>query len=217
MSDGQASVALPPFSIAVTSIIVNSAPTITGTPISSVEAGSAYSFVPTGNDADGDALTFSISGQPVWAGFDPVNGALTGIPAIADVGNYPNIVISVSDSQASASLAAISIEVLSVAANNPPTISGVPSTEVTVDSGLDRAGARRLLPEDLVRELELGPGLVRELVGERLVEEVISDLLDEPRVSFIHARNCQYGCYLFRIDRAPGKGTDELRVRAQTD
>ena len=40
-----------------------------------------------------------------------------------------------------------------------------------------------------------------EVVGERVVADVISNLLDNERVSFIHARNSSYGCYMFQIDR----------------
>ena len=70
-----------------------------------------YSFTPSSSDADGDTLTFSISGQPSWASFDPLTGGLSGTPGAADVGVYSNIVISVSDGQASDSLPVFSISV----------------------------------------------------------------------------------------------------------
>lgn len=41
-----------------------------------------------------------------------------------------------------------------------------------------------------------------ERVGSREVEEVISELLANPRVATLHARNTTYGCFMFRIDRA---------------
>jgi len=40
------------------------------------------------------------------------------------------------------------------------------------------------------------------LVGPDRVEDVIAGLLADDRVSYIHARNGGYGCYMFRIDRA---------------
>ena len=40
------------------------------------------------------------------------------------------------------------------------------------------------------------------LVGPRRVEDVISELLASDRVAHIHARNSEYGCFMFRIDRA---------------
>ena len=111
VSDGTDTASLGAFSITVSSTPTNSAPQISGTPASSVNEGQAYAFTPTASDADGDALTFSISGQPSWASFDAATGQLSGTPAAADVGVYSNIVISVSDGEASASLASFSITV----------------------------------------------------------------------------------------------------------
>jgi hypothetical protein len=87
----------------------NIAPTITGSPADTVTAGSAYSFQPTATDADGDTLTFSITNKPSWASFSSSTGKLNGTPATS--GSSSNIVISVSDGQASASLPAFSITV----------------------------------------------------------------------------------------------------------
>ncbi|MGH8285338.1 MAG: putative Ig domain-containing protein, partial [Steroidobacteraceae bacterium] len=108
VSDGAASASLQAFTITVT----NAAPTISGTPSTSVNAETAYSFQPSANDANGDPLTFNIQNKPAWATFDAQTGRLSGTPAAADVGNYANIVISVSDGRASASLAAFTIAVV---------------------------------------------------------------------------------------------------------
>lgn len=40
------------------------------------------------------------------------------------------------------------------------------------------------------------------LVGPDRVEDVIGGLFADDRVSYIHARNGGYGCFMFRIDRA---------------
>jgi hypothetical protein len=106
----------------------NTAPTISGNPTGTVTAGSTYSFQPTATDADGDQLTFSISNKPSWASFDSISGLLSGKPGSGDAGTYSNIVISVSDGQASASLPAFSVEVQAV--NQPPVIGGTPATSV---------------------------------------------------------------------------------------
>ena len=111
VSDGEFSDSLAAFSIVVSAVASNSPPQISGTPAASVNEGQAYSFTPSASDADGDTLTFSISGQPSWASFDPLTGGLSGTPGAADVGVYSNIVISVSDGQASDSLPAFSISV----------------------------------------------------------------------------------------------------------
>jgi Putative Ig domain len=111
VSDGQASVSLPAFSIEVTAA-PNQAPSISGTPATSVTANAAYLFQPVASDPEGDSLTYSISHKPAWASFNTTTGALGGTPFNADAGSYPNIVISVSDGQASVSLPAFSIQVL---------------------------------------------------------------------------------------------------------
>jgi hypothetical protein len=87
------------------------APTISGSPPTSDVAGQAYSFVPTTTNPGGGTLSFSITNLPTWASFSTVSGALTGTPTNAQAGSYSNIVISVSNGSASASLAAFSITV----------------------------------------------------------------------------------------------------------
>ena len=95
---------------------VNDAPTISGTPATSVNEDTLYSFTPTVEDPDaGDTLTFSIENKPSWASFDTNTGTLRGTPSKNDVGTTTGIVITVTDSHgASASLAAFEIEVVNV-------------------------------------------------------------------------------------------------------
>lgn len=87
----------------------NSAPTISGTPATQVGVGSSYSLTPRASDADGDALAFSIENKPSWAQFNTTTGQLSGTPNAQNT--TANIVISVSDGKASASLPAFSITV----------------------------------------------------------------------------------------------------------
>ena len=91
--------------------VQNQAPTISGSPANSVTVGNSYSFTPAASDADGDALTFSVSNLPAWAAFNAANGTLSGTPAAGEAGVYGNILISVSDGTDSASLAPFSITV----------------------------------------------------------------------------------------------------------
>ncbi|MET0027654.1 MAG: putative Ig domain-containing protein [Candidatus Thiodiazotropha sp.] len=92
----------------------NEAPTISGTPETSVDVGSAYSFTPSADDADGDDLSFSVANLPFWASFNTNTGALTGTPAAQDVGDYNNIRITVTDGTDDVTLAAFSIRVNTV-------------------------------------------------------------------------------------------------------
>lgn len=99
-------------------------PTISGSPTTSVVAGSAYSFTPSVTDADSNKLWYSIANKPSWASFSTGNGSLSGTPTVT--GTYANIVISVSDGKSSVSLPAFAIAV--VAPNRAPQISGMPGT-----------------------------------------------------------------------------------------
>ncbi len=109
--------------VEITVTNTNNAPTISGTPATTVAEDAAYSFTPTANDVDGGALTFSIANKPSWASFSTTTGALTGTPVNADVGTYTGIVITVTDNEsASASLPAFAITVTNV--NDAPVITG---------------------------------------------------------------------------------------------
>lgn len=138
VSDGVIVSSLPPFPLTVEGVEPgeqgNTAPFIAGTPTTTIEQGYAYSFVPSASDADGDALTFLISNKPSWATFDAGTGALTGTPTADDVGEYPDIIISVSDGTVTSSLPAFYINVYSSnASNDAPVIYGVPTNYVQVD------------------------------------------------------------------------------------
>jgi hypothetical protein len=101
----------------------NAAPTISGSPITSVNVGSNYSMAPRAADADGDTLAFSIQNKPAWAQFSTATGQLSGTPSAA--ATVANVVITVSDGKASASLPAFSITVGS--SNSPSAPSAAPS------------------------------------------------------------------------------------------
>jgi hypothetical protein len=114
-----------------TPVPTNSPPSISGTPATTATVGTQYAFTPTATDANGDALTYSIANRPSWATFSTSTGRLAGTPTSANVGSFGNIVISVSDGQAAATLPAFSIAVSAAApTNRAPVISGTPSTSV---------------------------------------------------------------------------------------
>ena len=117
-------------------------PTISGVPQSAVSRGESYSFTPTVSDPDGDSLNFSVDNLPRWAAFDSSTGRISGQPALADVGVYSNIVISVSDGANSVSLSGFDITVLQLA-NGSMLVSWTPPTENTDGSALlDLSGYR---------------------------------------------------------------------------
>jgi hypothetical protein len=99
---------LPPFSITVKG---GAAPTIGGSPATTVTAGSAYAFSPTTTDPGNEALAFSIQNKPDWASFSIASGTLSGTPSSSETGVYGGIVISVSDGKGSVALPAFAIAV----------------------------------------------------------------------------------------------------------
>lgn len=123
----------------------NTAPSISGTPPASAIAGSAYAFQPAATDADGDALQFTATGLPGWATLVRTSGMIHGTPTEQDVGTSASIVLTVTDGEASSSLAPFSITVASSqptpppppgnsAPNRAPSVSGTPATTATVGS-----------------------------------------------------------------------------------
>ena len=134
VSDGQASTPLPAFAITV-SAGANTAPTISGTPPTSVTQGTPYAFQPTANDVNGDSLSFNIVNKPAWATFTPSTGRLQGTPGPADVGTTSGIVIAVTDGKASTALAAFNVTVRATVTGSA-TLSWQPPTQNTDGSAL---------------------------------------------------------------------------------
>jgi len=101
---------------------------ISGNPAGAVKIGEAYSFTPNASDTDNDSLSFAIDSKPSWASFNTGTGKLSGQPTLGNIGVYSNILISVSDGAASASLPRFSISVDQVGTLST-TLSWTPPTE----------------------------------------------------------------------------------------
>lgn len=104
---------------------INDSPVISGTPSNTITANNLYSFTPSVLNIENDQLIFNIENLPDWADFSLTTGELSGTPVNSDVGNYQDILISVSDGVLSMSLDAFSIAV----AQNP--WSQLPSMQVS--------------------------------------------------------------------------------------
>ncbi|MDH5256164.1 MAG: putative Ig domain-containing protein, partial [Gammaproteobacteria bacterium] len=117
------------------STTVNRPPVITGSPPTTVVAGTAYAFTPTASDPDGQALTFSVVGAPAWATFSSATGTLRGMPGSANVGRTDGIVITTTDGSNSVSLPGFSINVVEVASGTA-TVSWTPPVQRTDGSAL---------------------------------------------------------------------------------
>jgi len=75
----------------------NDAPIISGQPQTSITAYKSYNFTPVVNDVDNSGWTFSIENKPTWMEFSETTGTLSGSAENSDAGEYPNIIIKVSD------------------------------------------------------------------------------------------------------------------------
>lgn len=123
----------------------NRPPVLSGTPPTSVTAGNAYAFRPTGSDPEGRTLTWSISNRPSWATFSTSTGALTGTPTAAQVGTYSGIAISASDGTNRTSLPSFSIAVNAAGSSTgSATLSWTPPTTNTNGSTLSNLAGYRI-------------------------------------------------------------------------
>jgi hypothetical protein len=142
--DGLAAAVLPTFGITVQASGSTSPPsppsgglTISGSPASTVSAGSRYSFTPTTRDSNrGRTLSFAVANKPAWASFNSSTGQLSGTPSAASVGKYADVVIAVYDGLTRAVLPTFGITV-QASGSTPPSsvrISGTPPASVTAGS-----------------------------------------------------------------------------------
>jgi hypothetical protein len=145
VSDGTSTAALPQFMIAVHRADT-SPPVVSGTPPTSVTAGSAYTFQPHAVDPAGNGMYFTIHNKPAWATFSIYTGLLTGKPTSAQVGTYSNIQIYAEDGQMAGALRAFSITVRNASTASSPgkaTVNWTRPTKNTNGTALtDLAGYR---------------------------------------------------------------------------
>lgn len=118
----------------------NRAPTISGSPPAVATAGAPYSFQPTASDPDGDSLTFSASGLPAWLTISSSTGQLSGTLPAGSTGTIGDIIVSVSDGKASASLPAFSITVAVTALGFADLIWSAPTQNVDGSALTNLAG-----------------------------------------------------------------------------
>lgn len=171
VSNGIAKSSLPAFAITVSAgnQPANTPPTISGTPTTAINAGSAYVFQPVAADADGDPRTFSIVNMPSWATFNASNGRLSGTPNASQIGTYSGVTIAVSDGKTSTSLPRFSIAVNAISLGTA-TLSWLPPTMNTDGSLLTNLNRYRIYygtsasALDQIIELN-GAGLTTYVIG----------------------------------------------------
>ncbi len=121
----------------------SASPTISGQPITALNAGTAYMFLPTASDTNGATLTFAIQNKPSWAVFNASTGELAGTPEASDVGSYNGIEISVNNGAATSALPAFSINVTQ-SSNGSATLSWIPPTTNTNGTPLTNLAGYRI-------------------------------------------------------------------------
>lgn len=100
---------------------------LSANPPATVAVGNVYSMQATAVAPSGRTVGYSIQNKPSWATFDTTSGALQGTPASADVGTYPNVIVSASDGSGTATLPGFSITVTQSAAAAASTGTARPS------------------------------------------------------------------------------------------
>jgi hypothetical protein len=196
--DGAKAASLPKFTITVkaASSSSNTAPTLSGSPSTSITIGNAYSFTPTAKDADGNTLGFTIANRPSWASFSTSTGQLSGKPTAA--GTFSNIVISVSDGKATTQLPAFSIGVKSASTSG----SGSTSNKGAVTLSWDPPAAHT------------DGSSMSTLSGYRIYYGTNASVmtgsiqLDNPSLSSYVVENLKPATYYFAVRAVTSKGTE---------
>ena len=93
---------------------------ISGSPPTSVAAGTLFSFTPTVSISRWRRPSFTIANKPAWASFSASTGTLSGTPATSNIGTTSGIGIKVTDGRTWAQLPPFSITVTGTV----PTTSG---------------------------------------------------------------------------------------------
>jgi mannan endo-1,4-beta-mannosidase len=96
---------------ATTETAVAAGITLTANPARSIAVGNVYAMQVTTQVASGATVGYSIQNKPSWATFSTTTGSLQGAPTSANLGTFPNVVVSASDEQGSVSLPPFSITV----------------------------------------------------------------------------------------------------------
>jgi hypothetical protein len=103
----------------------NSLPTITSTPVTVADIGSAYSYTLTATDAETNALSYSSVTLPAWLNFNTNTAVLSGTPSSGDIGSHP-VTLRVSDPYGSTDQS-FTLWV-GAAGNDAPMVTSLPNT-----------------------------------------------------------------------------------------
>jgi len=131
-TDGIASEISQAFTITVFN--TNDPPVITTISLPSVNEDSYYHALITGDDMDGDTITFSVSSLPGWLTFtnnDNNSATLQGVPTNNDIGQTETFLITATDPDGVTATQSFSFEVFNT--NDSPKFISIPKTEAIED------------------------------------------------------------------------------------
>lgn len=111
VTDGVSTTKTPYFIIRVVAANTWDKPIISGSPATSVTAGSPYAFQPSASDPFYEPLSFSVKNKPAWASFSIATGRLYGTPTKAQAGTYSGVQISTTNGKVASALPAFNITV----------------------------------------------------------------------------------------------------------
>ncbi|MCU7905887.1 MAG: tandem-95 repeat protein, partial [Candidatus Thiodiazotropha sp. (ex Epidulcina cf. delphinae)] len=110
----------------------NTAPIITGAPVTTATEGVAYSYDVDATDADGDTLSYSLTTAPAGMTIDSAGGLIAWTPATAQVGGHP-VSVQVDDGNGGTATQGYTVTV-AAAPNAAPAITSTPVTSVNENS-----------------------------------------------------------------------------------
>jgi hypothetical protein len=148
---------------ATTTAVTAGTPTISGQPVTALNANMAYTFVPTVSGAAAETLVFAIQNKPSWATFNTSTGELAGTPSTSSIGNYDGVAISVSNGVATATLPSFNISVTQIS-NGSVTLSWLPPTTNTNGTTLTNLAGYKIYygtsPSTMTQSVQItNPGL----------------------------------------------------------
>lgn len=123
-----------------TGTTANSAPQVSGKPVTTAKVSQPYSFQPQARDPDGDRLTFQVRGKPDWTTFDSRTGRLAGTPPVGSTGTYTGVQITVTDGAHTVEMAPFSISVQEPAVGVAELVWEAPAANVDGTPLTDLAG-----------------------------------------------------------------------------
>lgn len=166
-------------------IPTNHAPSFVSTPVTTAQVGTPYTYHANANDADGDALTYSLSASPTGMMMDSLMGLISWIPTAAGTSN---VVVSVSDGK------------VSVTQSYSITVSPIPDITAPV---ITLTGANPQVIEVGTAYLELGATALDNYDG-----DVSGDIeIDDSDVD-----TDTVGSYVVTYDVTDANGNDALQV-----